>query len=289
MIQPWNMLIGTAAYAQGIGTPDLSSEWVKREAYLALLLTALAGDCEDQTMDYRIVTGLPPSYMHLKEWLERNVSGTYRVQFKGSNVQHIEVKLHVVAQGVGALLCDAIDATGYISDEALGQLLDPLDSNTTAICDIGAGTACLVMARGLRPVGGSTKSVKHGAWEIEEHVRSALVSAYGPASVEEYGRHELLRRVRQNRLRVSDAPVPTDVFLSNATKAVADKVIKEMRALWGDGNHLDRILIVGGGGALMAEEIQRWYPRARLVHDVDPVYANVEGYRRLSVLLNTMG
>jgi len=236
MLQPWRMLIGTAAYAQGLGAPDLSAEWVKGEGYLSLLLTALAGDGYDQVDGYRVVTGLPPSYMHLKSWLEENVTGTYRVQFKGGNVQHINVTTHVVAQGVGALLCDAINANGHIDDEALSQLLNPLDSDTVGICDCGAGTACLVMARGLRPVEESTRSVKHGAWEIEEKLRAALIGAYGPTSVEELGRHELLRRVRQNRLRVNGARVPS-----------------------------------------------------RLVNDPDPVYANVEGYRRLALLLNTMG
>jgi len=288
MLQPWPMLIGTAAYAQGLGAPDLTAEWIKGKSYLALLLTALAGNCQDQNLNYRIVTGLPPSYMHLKDWLEANVQGTYRVQFRGSNVQHIQVKTHVVAQGVGALLCDAIDPTGYISDEALTQLLDPLDSDTTAICDIGAGTACLVLARGLIPVKDDTRSVKHGAWEIEEHLRNALSGAYGPASVEELSRHELLRRARQSRLRVSGVPVPPQ-FLNQAIEWVAAKVVKEMRSLWGDANHIDRILIVGGGGALMADEIRRSYPRARLVNEVDPVYANVEGYRRLSILLGTLG
>ena len=289
MTEPFDFLIGDAAYVQGIGTPDLTAEWVQSERYLALMLTALAGDMDWQNAAYEVVTGLPPAYMYLKDWLEQEINGTYRVKFDGGATQYVDINLHAVAQGVGAMLTTVIDKNGDIAPERLNGLLNVQEAELSAIVDSGAGTSCLVLARGVRPVDESTTSIKYGAWAIEAHARSALARELGPASVEQLSRHELLTKLRKNSFRFKGTVYDTDRHFRKAIAHVADRVIQEMRAKWGDATHVDRLIIAGGGGALMVHEIYKAYPHAQLVNTVDPVLANAEGYRRLAKLTLGLG
>ncbi|WP_447973927.1 ParM/StbA family protein [Nitrospira sp. Kam-Ns4a] len=68
-----------------------------------------------------------------------------------------------------------------------------------------------------------------------------------------------------------------------AAKATIGTILAKCRELWGDGRRLDRVILCGGGAALLAPWLTEW--RADLQVAPDALWLNAQGYLRVAQTL----
>src|SRR5713101_8691106 len=64
-----------------------------------------------------------------------------------------------------------------------------------------------------------------------------------------------------------------------AGKRVVNDAITEMRLLVKDASDIDTILIAGGGTFFYKPEIQKAFPKHKILQVDDPLFANVRGFQ----------
>ena len=282
MLEPWQMLVGRYAYAQKVGSPNLSAEWFQSDEYMALAMAGLS-DSTSFHQAFQLVTGLPVDHLAHKDALEERLSGMHQVVWSHvGSIQTIKIEARVVSQGIGALALFLLDEDGTPT-VPVEQLRNDERVAPSAVADSGAGTTCLLACRGAHTIAQETRSLAVGAWTIERNVRRALIAQYGEPLVRKLSRHELLFRIRTNSLTRFGEPLDTSDIFEAACRAVASEIVHEMADMWGNGSHFQRMILCGGCGLLLGPYLKETYPALQLVDD--PVTANSRGYVRLAKLL----
>jgi hypothetical protein len=291
MTTPYDLLIGRAAALQGVGAPNLTPDWFESKEYFGLLMSALIGTGNLTNESILAVVGLPVDYMGLKGKLEAHYSGGHRVQFANRDFsQSLDLRVKVVSQGLGALATQIISDGGVISAGKQHMITDPEGAALIGLIDSGSGTTCFLAAQGLVTKADLTGSIPVAAWEIERLARTMIRDAYGPGLVSGMPRHALMDRLRLDTLMDSGKKVPTAQILDSACAIVAGKITQHLGTKWGaQARQMDYIYITGGGGILLEKHLQRAFPQARLIPDVDPLFANAIGYRRIAEMLDAQG
>lgn len=283
MLKPHDMLIGRYAYAQGVGAPDLDIAWFRGDAYMAMLLAGLA-DCERYDISYKLCTGLPIDHLEYREELQARLSGTRQVVFDHiGKEQTIHIDAVVVAQGIGALATLLLDQDGNPT-VPVAQLRDDEHAVRLAVWDCGAFTSCAVATRGLHVRANQTRSFSIGAWTVEQRCRNRLISSHGEGLVRGYGRHELMHLLRTNALTDRGQVIDTRQMFEDVCREVAGDLVTELHRLWGEARTFQRLIMCGGGSLLLGQYIKEAIPHIEPIPDLDPVYANSEGYRRIAEL-----
>ncbi|NIV33109.1 MAG: hypothetical protein GWN58_27770 [Anaerolineae bacterium] len=284
MTFPYDLLVGRYAYAQKVGSPNISADWFKSQEYLALVLAGLDRNNSFHN-SFRLVTGLPVDHLALRGELEQRLTGTHQVQWAHQQEpQYVAIEARVVSQGVGALALRLIDVDGNPTVPA-AQLRNDERAIQSACADLGAGTSCLISTRGLHSVQSECRSLPIGAWTVERLARRELTTRYGEGLTRMLPRHELLYRLRSNTLTRYGEPVEgaAEIF-ETACRSVANEILHAMTSLWGEASHFDHLLMCGGGALLMGPYLQETYPALQVIDD-NPVTANARGYLRLAKLL----
>jgi plasmid segregation protein ParM len=183
-------------------------------------------------------------------------------------------QIEVIAEPVGVLYNELLTARG----EMVGD--DLLAEGRVGVVELGHLTVDVAEVLGRRPVAGALDTWELGTVRPLTSIRAAL------ASKRELTLHQLDQAVRDGGIRLRgqffaladllgpnwDAPLRT-----NGRDIVARLVER-----WGKGNHLDAVLVGGGGAALpqITQVIQERFPQARIVND--PQMAVARGYARLA-------
>jgi plasmid segregation protein ParM len=183
-------------------------------------------------------------------------------------------QIEVIAEPVGVLYGELLTAQGkMVGDDLLAE-------GHVGVIDCGHLTVDVAEVLGRRPVAGALDTWELGTVRPLTGIRAAL------ASKRELTLHQLDQAVRDGGIRLRgqffaladllgpnwDAPLHT-----NGRDIVARLVER-----WGKGNHLDAVLVGGGGAALpqITQAIQERFPQARIVND--PQMAVARGYARLA-------
>lgn len=283
LLKPVDYFVGQLAVQQMAGGTDRAADWVGTEAYAALVYTALAAVTSTFSTSYTIVTGLPINHLHRAEDLRDLVNRRHQVQLNGGDtVKTVDVDaVRVIAQGIGALLSTVISDGGIVTDA------EQVKRGRGAILDIGSQTTGLVSVEGIHEVAAETASVSVGTWDIETAVRRHLGELL-PGWGEKVGAHELMAWILERRAYDRNEAIDISGIVGNALDQAARRVLGQASALWGDGRHLRRVIVCGGGAPLFFDHIRQRYPHAELI-DGDPRFANVIGYFRLAQFLARHG
>lgn len=282
MREPYDMVIGRLAYAQKVGAPDIDARWFTSHAYYGLVMAGLC-DNSSFSLSYRLVTGLPIDHMQHRESLMAGLNGKHQVVWDHiGQAQTIHIEPLVVAQGIGALATILLDEDGTPL-LPVEQLRNDEHAVRALVCDCGAGTTCILGSRAFHVVASETRSITVGAWTVEDLFRRAIVSEYGEGLVRKLGRHELLHLARENRLSDRGKPLDTSAIFDAVCAQVAGMIVAELHSMVGEAREYEHVVLAGGGGLLLAKHLQRAYPHMQLA--ADPVFANSEGYRRISALM----
>ena len=244
--------------------------WIDSPEYLTLFLAALT-EMTGASARINLVTGLPVAFYDDRDRLRDTLAGIHRVTREGRSAQTLTVeKVRVIPQPFGALLSMALGANGQIADKALA-------SGTAGVIDVGGKTTNLLSVSRLSEIGRETASVNVGAWDVIRAVRDHLAADCPGLDLRD---HELAAAVQARSVHYYGQWVDLGPVVDAALKPLADQVLAQATQLWNGGARLDAVLVSGGGALLLGPRITAGFRHARIVSD--PVFANAQGYWRLS-------
>ncbi|CAH7341583.1 plasmid segregation protein ParM [Vibrio crassostreae] len=254
--------------------------YIDSERYKALLLGALKM-IPDEEVDL-LVCGLPVSVMPRSEELKKMVEGVHEL----GNGQKINIKsAWIIAQPLGGLLA-------YAREGGQDRFKEMKNENLLVV-DPGYLTVDWLVTRGL--IANENRS---GDYEAG---MSRILSTVSDAALEVFQSHEAFTRINEINVelidqafisgklklfgKTMDFPVhkgceKTPKFdFSHAINSVAEEAINALVNSVGDGQDLDRIIIVGGPAKLYKEALSKVFPNHEIQILQDSLRANVIGFQ----------
>jgi len=242
-------------------------DWLKSEAYYALILAAFSELSAATAVDLTVVSGLPVAFYGDKELLRDRLLGEHRLTREGRRAQLFRVvEARVMPQPFGTLLAAALDHNGRISDERLA-------TGAVGVIDCGGKTTNLLSVNRLAEIGHETASVNLGAWDVARAVGDWLADHCPNLELRD---HRLMEAVVARQVTYYGQVVELGPAVDGALEPMADQVLAQAGQLWNGAAGLAAILVTGGGALLLGPRLKAHFRHARVVDE--PVYANALGY-----------
>ncbi|MHB8408978.1 MAG: ParM/StbA family protein [Acidiferrobacterales bacterium] len=261
---PWVAGVGHRRIESAVR--ELHEDYSSTEAWRALFLAALRMAGRDR-IDL-LVTGLPVSHhrdVAKRERLRQSIIGVHRP----TPNRAIEVAQAVVlAQPAGAYL-DLLSARP--------DLLNVFEQGRTVIFDPGFfSTDWLVIERGEIHRASSGTSLNAMSVLLEK-AASQIAVDHGTAP--DIDRIEDALRAGEETILIYGKPVALRGYLDQAAQTVAMAAASELRrAMRGDADAVDAVLIAGGGAVAYEAAARKVFPRSRIVIPDSPELANARGF-----------
>jgi plasmid segregation protein ParM len=239
---------------------NMDDDFCTTPEYLALVRGALYS-MEVDAIDL-LVVGLPVSTFAAKrQVLERRLTGTHLIVRRTVEVRRVKV----LAQPHGALL-----------QYSAGLGRDFMRDRRTLMIDCGARTFDFLVTDGMKAIEKRSGAVNRGMLDVV----TVLAEQIGR---EQSTRFEDLDRIDKALRGKSTLTVfgnEHDLFKHvGLAQKVAQDAVTEMRRQVQDGSDIDNIIVAGGGGFFFKPMIEAAFPRHKVVHLADGMYANVRGFQ----------
>jgi plasmid segregation protein ParM len=245
-------------------TSNLNDMYVFSDQYLALVRGALRL-MKLERIDL-LVVGLPVSLFSARRVeLERRLQGQHDL---GEGRAVLVSRVMCIAQPVGAFL-------GYaVPNRQRGSMLQ----ERNLIIDPGWRTFDWVVTQGLKPLDERSDAVNKGMWAVVDAMARAIGTELNCRLTHfDYERIDEALRL-QTKPKFFGQPRDLTPYLA-AGKCVVDDAITEMRQLVKDASDIDNILIAGDGAFFYKPEIQKAFPKHKILQADDPLCANVRGFQ----------
>jgi len=214
----------------------------------------------------KVVTGLPVGFFGDQDEVVKLFEGTHQVT-TGHALKFVVESVFVAPQPFGSLFRELLNEQGKI-------VAGDVEKGRVGIIDVGTYTTDFVVSDELRYVRRLSGSIPVG-WSV---VTTRVQQAIGDLLRLELLPHEVDRAVQAGEVRLRGEPVPLEPLIEPAVADIEAAVTARTRDLWGEGAHLDAILVSGGGGPYLYKAIHSVYPHARLLDNA--FWANAEGLYR---------
>lgn len=247
----------------------------------ALLRAKLGGK------DVHLVTGLPVSDYY-------NDAGTNKtlIEQKRANlmtgavtpliktVQTAHIVEHLIAcEGISAVYDLAIRDDGT-DDPDFFKLLEQAP---VGVIDIGGKTidlAVVYLDRGHHQVDRSrTKSIDFGMLRLMNSIRSEIATNHG---VTDISPRAMFKVLTDRKLMLSGEYVDVSNDVQTALAKALPDLFERIRSVWNKAEDLAKVIVVGGGAYLLADEIKKGLYRHAEFRK-DPEYANSRGMLKMSM------
>lgn len=233
-----------------------------------LMLAALAQLNVEQAT---VVTGLPVLWFGDRRALVKSWRGEHRVTV-GRQERTITVSAVVtVPQPFGGFYSHFLDDSGRaVVDEA--EIL-----RAYGFLDVGWNTTDLTAIRDLQPVDKWGRGVQVGVRNIVGMVGDAISREHGLA----LDAHEVDAAIRAGSVEVYGERHDLTALVESATASLAGQVRAAATGVWGNGERLAKVLIFGGGAAVMGKALLAAFPHNGLLLP-QPAMANAVGFCRFA-------
>ena len=236
--------------------------------------------------DVRLVTSLPVSDFYrngvpnaeLIEAKRQNIMSD-DIQPKSSLVQPAHIVDHRVAcEAISAIYDMAIKDDG--SDDT--DFFRLLERAPVGVIDIGSKTVDMAVvflgSDGAPQIDQArTSSIDFGMMRLQELVRRELASSLG---LDEISPRALFRVMSERKLMLAGEDKDVGEQMTIAVDKFMPDMADRLRATWGKAQDLFKIVVVGGGAHLLADEVkQGLYKHAAMAKE--PEYANARGQVKL--------
>ncbi len=237
--------------------------WIASKAYRALLKFALQKCNLKEGDTAAITTGLPAAYFRTdKELLAALIAEV-------AEEARITAKVSILPQPMGAFFAQFFDEKGHVLDERLA-------SGRVGILDIGYYTTDLVTLDHLDIVDKQLGSIESGVSTALEAIKRDLYDAW-QVNLDLHRTEEALRK---GKVTVFGEERDITSIRNQRLKELAGEIESQARTIWGNAADLGRILLAGGGAALLSEHLS-FYRHAKIVRD--PAYAIANGFFRHAI------
>jgi len=233
-----------------------------------LLLAALA---QLGVTDATIVTGLPVLWFGDRKLLARSWKGEHRVTV-GRQDRTITIHaLVTVPQPFGGFYSHFLDDSGRAIVEE-SEIM-----RAYGFLDVGWNTTDLTAIDKLQPVDKWGRGVMVGVRNVVGMVGDAIARQHGLAM----DAHEVDAAIRAGYVEVYGERHDIARLVEDATAGLAGQVRAAATSVWGNGERLAKVLIFGGGAAVMGKALLKAFPRNGLLLD-RPAMANAIGFCRFA-------
>ena len=247
----------------------------------ALLRAKLGGK------DVHLVTGLPVS-----DYYNGTGTNTALIEQKRANlmtgpvspliktVKTAVIVEHLIAcEGISAVYDLAIRDDGT-DDPDFFKLLEQAP---VGVIDIGGKTidlAVVYLDRGHHQVDRSrTKSIDFGMLRLMNSIRSEIATNHG---VTDISPRAMFKVLTDRKLMLSGEYVDVSNDVQTALAKALPDLFERIRSVWGKAEDLAKVIVVGGGAYLLADEIKKGLYR-HAESRKDPEYANSRGMLKMSM------
>lgn len=254
-------------------TRSLSSDRTTDIVTKIMFLTSLALVTEHPVESFTVVTGLPvKDFAMYKQTYVDKFTGSHEVILNGQKrTLHID-KVIVVPQPYGSF-CDGLFTEDGEIDEAFSE-------NHVGIIDIGYGTSDFIQVKNYRYLEKFSATSANGISSIYREMQHFLNTRHG-INKEEY---ELETVVRTGEFKIRAGAIDISEPLNTSKRSLAKKVANEIKSLWSNLPEVSLIIVAGGGGALLYDELAEILGDDIVLADNSQL-ANVRGYRNWGVYL----
>lgn len=252
---------------------SLSTDRTTNVVTKVMFLTSLAILAENDEDEFIVVTGLPvKDFTMYKEVYTDKYVGTHVIELNGvPKTLHIR-NVVVVPQPYGSFCDGLFDQEGNVDED--------FAANHVGIIDIGYGTSDFIQVKNYRYLEKFSSTSTNGISSVYREVANYL-STHHAIHKEDF---ELEQIVRTGELRIRGGRIDISEPLKAAKSSLAKKVGNEIKSIWSNLPEVSLIIIAGGGGALLYDELVEILGDD-IVLAQDSQLANVRGYRNWGVYL----
>ncbi|HET9644217.1 MAG TPA: PRTRC system protein D [Burkholderiaceae bacterium] len=254
-----------AALAQAADeTHNLDDTYVLTDPYLALVRGALR-QMRVPRVDLLIV-GLPVSlFKKRRAELEKRLQGEHDL---GDDTAVHVARVKAMAQPMGAFLSYAVPHAQR----------DAMLRERNVIVDPGWRTFDWVVTQSLKVLDKRSDAVNKGMAAVVHAIAEAIGSEIGSRlSRFDHDRIDAALRTK-TAPKFFGQPCDLEPFI-DAGKRVVLEAITEMRRLVQDASDIDNFVLAGGGAFFYRAELQKAFPKHRILQVDEPLFANVRGFQ----------
>jgi plasmid segregation protein ParM len=214
-----------------------------------------------------VVTGLPVLWFDDRKKLSRNLFGEHKFTW-GRQERCVTIhKVVVLPQPFGGFYSHVLGENGQavIPNEEI--------TRTFACIDVGWNTTDMTVIRNLEPVDQWTGGARVGVRDLIQMVDDEIKRVYGL----DLHPHEVEQAIRDGRVEVYGEFHDITDISNSATSLLSQQIISNGTDLWGNGERMSSILILGGGGGYFGSDIRATFPRNSVLLP-RPGMANARGF-----------
>ena len=254
-----------AALAQATDeTHNLDDLYVLTDPYLAIVRGALRL-MRVSRVDLLMV-GLPVSlFKKRRAELEKRLQGDH--DLGDSKSVHI-ARVKAMAQPMGAFLSYAVPHAQR----------DTMLRERNVIIDPGWRTFDWVVTQSLKVLDKRSDAVNKGMFAVVQAIADSVGAELGSRlSMFDLDRIDTALRTKAPA-KFFGQPVELEPFV-DAGKRVVHEAITEMRRVVQDGSDIDNFVLAGGAAFFYRSELQKAFPKHRILQVDEPLFANVRGFQ----------
>jgi plasmid segregation protein ParM len=232
----------------------------------------------------RLVTGLPVKDYFLgavpnTDFIERKVKSLCEqsVTNRNQSVHLATIVQHAVrAEAIAAFFDQLINVDGSVNE----PFADLVTGGKVAYCDIGGKTTDTVVivngGKGIDPGRSGTATI--GALSLNEAVLGRLKLEF---RADQLTPRQVELAIQNGKLRVFGSDRDCSEIINEEKQKLAVRIQAEARRRMGDqAADIESIFFVGGGSALLHDQLKDLYPHAHFVED--PQFANARGMFKIA-------
>jgi plasmid segregation protein ParM len=263
---PYEVGPDTTLFASEV--PVLHERYIETPQYRALFFGAL-DSMRLERIDL-LVTGVPVhQFTSHAARLKELLTGTHTIR-PGTTVEVVDVM--VAIQPIGGLIAYTREVAGWEQRKDLTYLtIDP-----------GYFTFDWIVTKGLNEIPGKSGSIPGGVSQYLTCVQGELSRKSG-LYCHDLGRLDV--GLRGGKFQMSGQEIDLQPFRARA-EGVTERAVRAMCNRVDIGQHIDQIVLVGGGCEYFLPALQRTFPN-RDIHVVkEPGFANVRGFHLFGRLIS---
>jgi len=234
-----------------------------------LFFAALSLFCTERKNNFKVVTGLPPSRMHIADRLIDTVMNSNMVKIIDNNkVKEIEInvkEMEVVPQPLGTYWTNILDSWGNIKN------VERKDKNI-GIVDVGFATTDLATIDSSEFVNEKSRTISIGLSDAYKEISQILSIKY---ELPEKANHTLDEAIINKKIMISGEIIDISNEIDEVFEKLASNICAEINSTWMVNNY-DELILTGGGGQALNTLITSEFRNMKLT--INPLTSNSLGY-----------
>ena len=219
-----------------------------------------------------IVTGLPVLWFAEEyKTLKGSWRGEHRLFVNGKERIITVTSVRVIPQPFGGFYHH------FLNDAGQATVGEDEIMRTYGFLDVGFNTTDISAIQRLQPEGKWSRGVQVGVRNVIGMVGEDILHDLGC----QFDQHEVDRAIRAGHIEVYGQSHDISRWVESATEHLAGDVRKVATDAWGNGERLAKVLIFGGGAAVMGKALLKVFPRNGVLLP-NPAMANAIGFCKIA-------